>query len=249
MRKLFCRIGSKTNIADLIIGLFPKNYTEYLYIEPFAGGAGVYWVKKPSVAEILNDKDKALIQAYKNVQNVVVPDDYKKYGSIKSTEQLTAFMRSPPKNSFEKFLKDITKYCYTFSSKGVGKAYERQNGSIIGKVPLIPKYQERMKNTKFLSQDYKTIIKKYDSPHTLFYLDPPYEESKGIYKNHSIDYVEMVKLLKNIKGIFVLSLNYNKDFLELFKDFNIYKIHVKSQSRGNSDIGHDRYELLIKNYA
>jgi len=64
----------------------------------------------------------------------------------------------------------------------------------MNKIKNITKYKERLKNTIIFSQDYKTIIKKYDSADTLFYLDPPYENSKDLYKNSEMDYNEMAKI-------------------------------------------------------
>lgn len=88
---------------------------------------------------------------------------------------------------------------------------------------ILPDYYERMKNTKVFNKSYETIIKKFDSPNTIFYLDPPYEESEGLYKNPYIDYNKLATLLKNIKGKVLLSINYNKDFIKLFNFMN-YKI-------------------------
>ena len=50
MKPLFCRTGMKYPMADDIISHFPEHL---IYVEPFVGGGGVYWKKKPSEGEVI----------------------------------------------------------------------------------------------------------------------------------------------------------------------------------------------------
>ena len=45
-------IGGKNRLARTVISLIPEHTT---YVEPFCGGAQVFFHKKPSKVEILND--------------------------------------------------------------------------------------------------------------------------------------------------------------------------------------------------
>ena len=59
MKKPFARIGGKSFIVKDLEKSLPKNYESYNYVEPFAGGASLYFYKTPSTKyEILNDLDK-----------------------------------------------------------------------------------------------------------------------------------------------------------------------------------------------
>lgn len=51
-------VGGKNRLANAIIRLFPKHKT---YVEPFAGGAQVFFHKEPSAVEILNDLDFEIV--------------------------------------------------------------------------------------------------------------------------------------------------------------------------------------------
>lgn len=69
-----------------------------------------------------------------------------------------------------------------------------------------------MKNTSVLNQDYKSVLSKYDSSNTLFYLDPPYLTEKGNWGYNPINPDELLSVLKSIKGKFILSFENNNAF-------------------------------------
>lgn len=50
-------LGGKNRVAQRIIALIPEHNC---YIEPFCGGAQVFFHKKPSQVEILNDLDEEI---------------------------------------------------------------------------------------------------------------------------------------------------------------------------------------------
>jgi len=51
-------IGGKNRLAAKIISLLPKHTA---YVEPFAGGAQVFFHKRPSEVEVLNDLDGEIV--------------------------------------------------------------------------------------------------------------------------------------------------------------------------------------------
>src|SRR5579863_8056630 len=61
----FSYIGGKRNLARQIIALFPKHTT---YVEPFAGGAQVFFHKEPSKVEVLNDLDHEIVNFFRVCQ-------------------------------------------------------------------------------------------------------------------------------------------------------------------------------------
>ena len=240
MYAFFGRIGSKRSLREIIIEYIPEHET---YIEPFVGGGSVLFYKEKSKKEIINDKDKGLIDAYKYLKKAST--NMNKYNFQYTLENITEFMKTHQQTIENKLLQKIYIYNTTFSSKGIGNAYKLMNG--VKKINELGKYQERLKRVLVLNQDYKTIIKKYDSKGAFFYLDPPYENSEKLYTNDSIDYKELCNILKNLKGKFLLSINDSKYIRDIFNDFDMYKIKVSSGSNGN--IGKkERKELLILNY-
>ena len=57
----------------------------------------------------------------------------------------------------------------------------------------------------------------------------------------------MARQLNKLKGKFILTINDSPQIREIFKDFDIIPLTVKSEGRRGIGVG-SRAELLIKNY-
>src|SRR5579862_1153210 len=55
-------IGGKNRLAAKIISILPEHTT---YVEPFAGGAQVFFHKEPSKVEVLNDLDFEIVNFFR----------------------------------------------------------------------------------------------------------------------------------------------------------------------------------------
>ena len=240
-RPPICRIGSKIPIRDDILKIMPDHKT---YVEAFVGSGAIYWGKKPSEKEVLNDLDKKLMTSYNRLKNIKSRNFRT---DLDSVEKLQAFVNKNHTSDIDNLTKDIIMACNTFGNAGKGDIYKPSNP--YNKLKNIDKYQERMKNTTLLNQDYRSVIKKYDGSDTLFFLDPPYEKSKGFgyAEEEGFNFEELSNTLKNIKGKFILTLNDSPRIRQLFSSFNITPINVKG--RGQSGIGLGvRKELIITNF-
>jgi DNA adenine methylase len=110
-------------------------------------------------------------------------------------------------------------------------------------------YQERLKDVKIYNKSYEVMLKKFDSPSTFFYLDPPYEDSEKLYTEGVIDYEEMRSLLDKVKGKWLLTINDSPEIRRIFKGY--YYKSIKEPTRGGrgETIGKKpRKELIITNY-
>jgi DNA adenine methylase len=246
MRGIIGRFGGKSNLKIRIVDdYFIKDYENMTYVEPFVGGGSIFFYKKPSTKEIINDLDKDVVTVFKGVKKYSDDDIENAINGKYTKEEFKQIQDSKPNTEFKRFIKELLLYRLSFFSakKSFGK------GDINAK---LDGYKERLKDVTILNEDYKSVIKKYDSSNTFFYLDPPYEESEGLYKDTETTINELFNILKNIKGKFLLSYNLSKEALELFKSFNIYKIKTVYQPTfdGSDDIKKKRNitELLISNY-
>jgi DNA adenine methylase len=242
LRGLIGRIGGKSKLKKVIVDeYFPKNYRDMIYVEPFVGGGSIFFYKEPSKKEIINDLDTKVVSIYKGV---------KKYGPDKaeasintgvSKKQFMDMRDNEAPNEFQQFVNNYKLYRSSYLSKGLSYNYERH----YPKVDLNCQHK-RLKGVTILNTDYKNVIKKYDSPDTFFYLDPPYEGSTGShYKHSAFSIKELYDILKNIKGKFLISFNLSKEATEVFKDYNIYRVKTTYTSAGKQV---PKIELLISNY-
>ena len=239
----FCRVGTKKDLIPLIKREAPKSYNKY--VEGFVGGGSVYFGLEIDVPAIINDLDKDLINGYRALKANPDVSDVSKYADL-GIPAIEKLIKQPNKTTLETLAGEIYRTCATFGSKG-GDAKIYKNPNITSKLKRVPQYAEYMKQTKILNQDYKSVLLKNDGENVFFYLDPPYEASKGLYKDDAIDLEEMAILLSKLKGKFVLSLNDSSNVRNIFKRFKIKGFTVKREK--HMEIGSkDRKEVIIKNF-
>lgn len=248
MKPIYCRTGSKILMAPQIIPHIPQHL---IYVEPFAGSAAVFFSKEKSHAEILNDFDKDLINSYKEIKKYkgnIIP---KKYNLNNSIKKQVSFIRSKGDNSpIDNIARSIIMSCNGFSGRAVNKNSKKiyKPSNPYPKLLELSKYKSRLKNTILLNKDWADVVKNYDTDKTFFYLDPPYENSKDLYKHSIIDYRKMADLLISIKGKFLMSLNDSPNIRRIFKKFKIRKLKLRSFANAKSTIGSKhRVEILISN--
>ena len=244
-------IGGKRVIAKQLIALFPEHTT---YVEAFAGGAQVLFRKEPSEVEVLNDLDGEIVNFYRVCQQhyeeliryfrfIVMSRAW--HGLLKSTDPKT--------------LTDVqraARYMYLLKNSYAGLVRDLNYSGSVTQLPSfnlerlpesIEQAHKRLVRVQIESLPYEEILKRYDRPTTLFYLDPPYYGRKLYnYNFEPEDFATLAERLKPLQGKFVLSLNDVPQVRALFSDFCIRDIdlHYTAQK-----VAGRRYkELIITNY-
>jgi DNA adenine methylase len=250
LQQMIARVGGKSKIANKIIDLMPPHDT---YVEPFVGGGSVYF-RKPLVATtVINDKDKDIIDIYRDMRDVGL-----------STKKMVL---APSRHAFERLLKQKkfkskrerlyrNLYLSKFSYSGNRKSYwgekedKRKAGMRHGEVIKrnAERYIAKFKKTHILNEDFRNVIRKYDSPKTLFYLDPPYSEQDkgwGYDEGGTLTPTDIENALRNIKGKFILSYDNSPLVREAFKNYHIKRIKTIYELSGERQ---EKTELLISNF-
>lgn len=245
-------IGGKNRLAKQIISLLPEHTT---YVEPFAGGAQVFFHKAPSAVEVLNDLDFEIVNFFRVCQ--WHHDELVRYLRYCLTSRTWhgLFAASPPET-----LTDIQRagrffYLQKNSFGGLILKQKYHYGVIQRpnynpkRVPeIIKQAHERLQGVQVESLPYERILEKYDRPTTLFYLDPPYWERKLYKFNFSNqNFIDLERRLHGVKGRFILSLDDHPEVRKLFGGFHFERIEISYTAQRK--VGARYGELLIMNFV
>lgn len=216
MRAVFRYPGSKWSIAQWIISHFPENYEKMVYLEPFAGSGAVFFNKRPSAVETINDLDSDIVNLFYVLRN--------RPNELKEALLLTPYSREEYDKSFEltdepieKARRYMVKTTQAIGAKLNGKCgWRNHKQSKIGGTACkwagitdtIDAAAARLRgSTTNLVQiehmDALQLIARYNTPEALIYLDPPYVRSSrksGALYRHEMNDEQQVQLLKLISS-------------------------------------------------
>jgi DNA adenine methylase len=206
-------IGGKRRIAARLIQLLPSHIT---YVEPFAGGAQVFFHKPRSKVEVLNDLDSEIINFLRICQ--------------RHPQELSRLLRWQPasRRLFDQhrvqppeLLTDIeraARFFYLQKNAWSGKRTRQNFHFAVTKPPSytpsslvkrLAEVAERLDGVQLEALPYQEILTRYDRPNTsFFYFDPPYV-GVDLYQHNFSDeqFEELARHLLSLKGRFLLSIN------------------------------------------
>ncbi len=255
MKSPISYLGGKSRLAKQIVKMLPEHTA---YVEPFCGAAWVFFEKEPSKVEVLNDMNLELVTFWRVVQN-----------------HLEEFLRHFKHCVISREIFDILNRTDSTTLTDVQRAvcfYYLQRTGFAGKTKgrTMPAFKERppslnlttleegildvhwrMRRVVIERLDALHLIRRYDKPGTLFYIDPP-------YYGHEDDYAvswprekfgELNDCLTAIKGRFILSLNDRPEVREIFRSFHIKSVVTRySATAQGATREKDQPELLIYNF-
>ena len=242
-------IGGKSRFAAQIVSLFPAHTT---YVEPFCGGAHVFFREEPSIAEVLNDMDGELVNFLRVCQ--LHCEELLRYlaHAVHSRRWYDLLRQQDPA-----LLTDVQRAARFFYLQRLswGGRVHRQTyqypltsgGRIIASEVrrVLLRTSERLERVQLENWPYEKVLTRYDRPTTFFYLDPPYVEMPYYRFNFlTADFHQLAERLGNIRGRFLLSINDHPTSREAFRRFHLRHIeahYTLARKRAFQ-------ELLISNY-
>lgn len=180
-------VGGKSASASRILAAFPPPDTYDTYVEVFGGAAHVL-VRKPPYKhlEVYNDLNDDLVRFWMAARNQPealqqridsLPYSRSLYGTYRQS-----LRRHEPMEDLERAARWFYLLRSTFGgvpdfSKGWGYTVEQGHNraqSIRTATALLALVAERFRCVQIEHQDFASIIQTYQTPRTLFYVDPPY---------------------------------------------------------------------------
>jgi DNA adenine methylase len=248
-------VGSKRQLRDRIIPRIPEHTC---YAEPFAGGAWVYLGKQPSAVEVINDINGDLVNLYRAVRlhtDALYDTIWHMLPSRGEYDASKNILRTPVETKSEPDIERAALFYYHIKNafgarfcSGFAFSKTRPPRSVIAHDLLID-LRERLLHTYIENLPYDRLVRNYDSPETFFYVDPPYLMDPGSacyqYDFKPAEHEILAKLLRKIKGKFLLSYGDRIEIRELYHGFKIDTVDVTYTLSGKAK---KKTELLISNY-
>lgn len=249
--------GGKQNLISEILPLIPDHQQ---YVEPFCGGAALFWAKKPSPNEAINDSDERVINFWRVLQT--------DFPALQERIQNTLHHELSHRQAKEVLIQPIldpieyawafwvqTQMSFSFRMFGGFRfSNGRGEGRSLGnaKEGLTFEFYERIRNVTIFCRDAINLIElKGDDPDTFMYLDPPYVESDcGHYEDKKDVYYKLLEILPSLKCKWLLSSYPSPLLFELRQENNLYSRDIEQalSVSGKQNAGKTKVECLTWNY-
>lgn len=248
-------LGGKSRLAKQIIEAIPAHTC---YTEVFCGAAWVLFRKPESEVEVINDYSRDVANLYRILQNHL--DEFMRQFRFQlvSRDEWNRLNSVPPETLTD--IQRAAQFYYLQKMSFGGKVSGRVFGTATTARPRLNLIQQRLEEelsnahlrlarVMVENLSYSDCIRRYDRPHTFFYVDPPYyncenDYGKGMFVKS--DFGRISDQLSGISGKFLLSLNDTPEIRDVFRKFDIYPVNTTytTGSKGPKKVT----ELLIRNY-
>lgn len=250
--------GGKQTLSPIILELIPEHK---IYCEPFLGGAAVYFAKKPSKVEVINDTNSELINFYEVVKNDFTALEREIAITLHSrTKHRQAQVIYANPDMFDRIkrawavwmLANISYGCKLDGVFGYDRSGTASKKLANKRKGFTEEYAIRLQNTQIECCDALRIIRSRDTEETFFYIDPPYVGAdQGHYDGYSQeDFDALLALLESIKGKFLLSSYRNVALKECVKRNGWYSLEIDMACSMTNRAQSPRHkvEVLTANY-
>lgn len=243
-------MGSKATLAPEIIRRMPEGYE--IFAEVYGGGMSVLLRKPRTKREIYNDLNGRVCNFFR-----VLRDDTR---WLVRAIKWTPFSRAELKRAWfydgdDPRQQALATYIIAWQSWGASQRdqsgwrfqVKSRRAAIRDWNNVKPLWEtaERLKGIQIENDDALNVLKRYDTPKTLFYVDPPYLHStrmkdalrKG-YKHEMTDeqHVELASVLHGLKGMVMLSGHPSPLYNELYAGWRCFEFEHYTINRARKTI-------------
>lgn len=255
--------GGKVALGPWIASLMPPHST---YVEPYGGGFGVGIQKAPAKNEIYNELDGLMVNLFRVLRDPVQSAELRRLLELTpySREEWEA-CKNPSDDPVESARRVLVR---SFQGYGAYLSMRQHTSFRLGVrgedvsaarewrtwPEWIPFFTDRLRGVVIERRPALSVIKQYDSPKTLIYVDPPYVHStRGTeagklkhaypFEMTDDDHRELATALHKVKGFVILSGYPSPLYEELFEEQG-WKVVSKPT---HADGAHDRTECVWLN--
>jgi len=264
LRGVFPYYGGKSKIAEKIVSLFPEHK---VYVEPFGGAASVLLTKPPSPIEVYNDLNEEVVNFFQVLRERLHELQLLLYFTPYARAEFERCLE-PSGDRLERARKTFVRQRMGFSgvqrltrgnwsyskSQSAGGMAKAVNAFRTG-IDYLTCVAERFAGVQIECLPALEVIKRYDSPDTLVYADPPYPlESRCTEDMYELEmsedaHRELAAVLNSIKGKALVSGYSCSLYNELYADWNRLEFQSKAHAKLRAgESRSDRVEVVWANY-
>ena len=255
--------GGKYSHLDWLLPRLPETTH---YCEPFGGSAAVLINRKPSPIETYNDLDGEVTNFFRVLRDhkeelveaigltpfsreefeTAINEPMETLPPVERARRFYVLARQVRTGLAQKASSGRWAHCRLTSRAGMAGAVSRWLGS----VEDLPEIAQRLLRVQIEHDDAVSVIKRYDSPETLFYCDPPYPHDsrgdKNAYRFELTDYEHrrLAEVLHSVAGKVALSSYHSKLMDQLYKDWTC----IEAPAKIVHSVKTERTEVLWINY-
>lgn len=252
-------IGGKRNLSRRLVERIAAVPHE-LYAEPFVGMGGVFLrrTSRPR-AEVINDWSTDVATFFRILQRHYVPFMDMLRFQLTTRAGFERLLATDPTTLTD--LERAARFLYLQRAAFGGRVSTRTFGvspssparfDVTKLGPMLEAIHERLSSVVIERLPWRTFIERYDRPHALFYLDPPYYGCEDDYGDDDTgtplfdrrQFEELAEVLANLHGRFILSLNDRPEVRSIFAAFGREEV-VTTYSVGGMDKAQRAGELII----
>tara|TARA_R110002049_G_scaffold135819_8_gene295418 strand:- start:176 stop:967 length:792 start_codon:yes stop_codon:yes gene_type:complete len=242
-------IGGKRRLADRLLPHFPAHQC---YVEPFAGGAALFFLRPaPAEVEVLNDINGELVNLYRVVK-CHLEEFVRQFKWALSSRQVFKWLQDTPVETLTD-IQRAARFYYLQQSAFGGRVQGQSYGTATTAPPglnllrieeTLSAAHLRMANAYIENLPWQECLRRYDRAHTFFFMDPPYWETEGYGVEFGFEqYEEMADLLAQLDGKAIVTLNDHPDIRRIFDRFHIESTDIRYTVGGGSGV--ERREVII----
>lgn len=248
-------LGGKRNLANRITAKL-DTIPHTVYAEAFVGMGGIFLrrQKRPK-AEVINDFGRDIATLFRVLQRHYPQFIECLRFQLTTRSEFERLVATRPETLTD--LERAARFLYLQRTAFGGKVSGRNFGVSIERParfnlttlePMLEDVHARLAGVVIECLPYQEFIRRYDSPGTLFYLDPPYwgcEDDYGKAMFAREDFAHLAEQLAGIKGQFLMSINDVPEIRELFGRFAIKEVQTTYTIARSKEAAGARAELLI----
>jgi DNA adenine methylase len=227
-------MGGKRNLARRLCAMIDST-PHRIYVEPFVGMGGVFLrrTRKPT-SEVINDLSGDIATFYR-----VLQEHYPYFVDmlrwrVTSRAEFQRLLAIPGDRLTD--LQRAARFLYlqrcAFGGRVEGRSFGVSKATpgrfdVTKLEPVLADLNERLSGVVIEQLPYADLIRRYDDPQALFYLDPPYDQTEGYGLEFGrADYVALAAQLAGIAGRFIMSINATDFIRETFAAFSIEEVET-----------------------